>query len=280
MPVKPDKKSSDGVGMYTFGTVGTIKSSAKYHFEAPRQGVYASTGAFLLWSDPLYSAAAADLQGFDRIWLIWVFNQNKHDSWRVKARVPVPAEQDCYSVFATRSPYRPNPIGISAVELLEICPDGLKLGACDLLDGTAVLDVKPYIPEVDSFPASRAGWRDRIDQHSWEITWSSAAWLQAEFILHNGGLDLMNFAHVQLKFRPTDRSRKRVEFDDSANCWVIHCRTWKLFFTLNEAADRVCVERIAGNYSAAELAPDAPDKYNDKALHRKFRQLFPAGEEY
>ena len=145
MPVKPDKKSSNGVESFTFDAIGTIKSCAKYHYEAPRQGVYASTGAFLLWNDPLYAAAAADLDGFDRIWLMWVFNHNKHDSWHVKARVPVPAERDSYSVFATRSPFRPNPIGLSSVTL-----DGIEyhsefgpvlyVSGADLMDGTPIYD--------------------------------------------------------------------------------------------------------------------------------------------
>lgn len=260
---------------YSFSTIGVIKSSVQYHYEAPRQSVYAATGAFLLWSDPAYRAAAEDLVGFDRVWLIWVFNLNKHQKWRSKVRVPVPAERDMYSVFATRSPYRPNPIGISAVELKEITPQGLQLGACDLLDGTAVLDVKPYIPEVDAFPKSRAGWRDRIDKKTYSINWSAEAEVMAQFIAENGKLDLKNFAAVQLSARPTDRSRKRLDPGNAANQWILHCRTWNLHFEVVEESLQINIDSISSNYSADDLHLQAPDRYGDKDLHRAFLCRFP-----
>ena len=260
---------------YVFNTIGVIQSSVQYHYEAPRQSVYAATGAFLLWSDQAYRAAAEDLAGFDRVWLIWVFNLNKHQKWRSKVRVPVPAERDMYSVFATRSPYRPNPIGISAVELLEITPQGLRLGACDLLDGTAVLDVKPYIPEVDSFPDSRAGWRDRIDKKTYSICCSAEAEVMARFIAENGRLDLQNFAAVQLSTRPTDKSRKRLDFDSASNQWILHCRTWNLHFELVEDALQINIRFISSNYSRNDLAVESPDRYGDKDLHRAFLCRFP-----
>ena len=274
MPVNKPEDRSGSCGEFTFRAVGVIKSCAKYHYEAPRQSVYAASGAFLLWNDPIYQLAAEDLQGFDRIWLVWVFNLNKHESWHPKVRVPVPAERDKYSVFATRSPYRPNPIGISAVELMEIRPEGLLLGPCDLLDGTAVLDVKPYIPEVDAFPDSKAGWRDRIDQRKYHILWQASAREQADFIRERGALDLMNFARVQLTYRPLDDSRKRLDFIARQNIWVLHCRTWKLFFEISEADQQISILKIAGNYSAGELEPNAPDKYGDNALHREFISIF------
>ena len=259
---------------FAFSAVGHIESCARYHYEAPRQPVFAVAGAFLRWDQRRYAECAVDLEGFDRIHLIWVFDRNKHDKFRSKVRVPIPAEKDCYSVFATRSPYRPNPIGLSVVELKNITPEGLELGPCDLLDGTAVLDVKPYIPEVDAFPESRAGWRDRIEKSAWLLDFSSAAQAQMAFIRDNGALDLENFCHVQLKYRPTDKSRKRVEFDAVRNLWVLHCRTWKIFFQLNESAQNILIAAVDTNYSWPELDSAAPDPYTDKALHRDFLQKF------
>lgn len=258
---------------FTFETIGHIENGFKYHYEAPRQAVFAAAGAFLRWDSGEYAAAAEDLDGFDRIWLIWVFDQNKHSSWRTKVQVPVPAEKDLYSVFATRSPYRPNPIGISAVELVEITREGLQLGPCDLLNGTAVLDIKPYIPEVDAFPDAKAGWRDNIDKSQWQITWSEMAAVQADFILQNGQLDLKNFCFVQLSSRPFDSKRKRVEFDGNMQMYILHCRTWKIGFSA-EKNSVICIHFIKSNYSDSDLAPDAADPYNDKNLHRKFNMLF------
>ena len=261
---------------FSFKTIARIESPAHYHYEAPRQAVYASQTAFLRWSDPVYRAAAEDLAGFERIWLVWVFNLNKHDQWHPKVRVPVPAERDCYSVFATRSPYRPNPIGISAVELHRITAQGLELGACDLLHGTAVLDVKPYIPEVDAFPGARAGWRDRIDRRQYRINWSAQAAAQADFIRQHGALDLKNMVAVQLSVRPDDRSRKRLSQDAANDCHILHCRTWKIYFRIDELALQVNILRIDSNYQADELLITAADKYGDKELHRAFRAYFPA----
>lgn len=262
------------IRQFTFQSIGNIESGQRYQYEAPRQAVFASVEAFLRWNDPGYAACAEDLTGFDRIWLIWVFDRNKTAHWRSKVRVPVPAEHDRYSVFATRSPHRPNPIGISAIELKAITPEGLQLGACDLLDGTAVLDVKPYIPQVDSFPAARAGWRDSVEEDAWQLHWAEKALGQAEFIFQGCGLDLQNFCRVQLSFRPVDATRKRLVFNEELQQWQLHCRTWKIFFLLNEPEHRICIERIASNYSAEDLLPDAPDKYLDKELHRQFLRCF------
>ena len=259
---------------FTFQSIGHIRSAAKYHYEAPRQAVFASEGAFLAWNDPVYAQAAADLIGFDRIWLVWVFDQNKHPNWKVKTRVPVPAERDSYSVFATRSPYRPNPVGISAVELVAVTPEGLQLGPCDLLDGTAVLDVKPYIPAVDAFPDSKAGWRDRVEKAPYSVEWLPQASLQADFLTGRGAVDLKNFCAVQLAYRPVDSTRKRLVKLAEENLWQLHCRTWKIIFELDEAGKSIVVKEILSNYQSAELLPGAEDIYQDKELHRDFNRKF------
>lgn len=258
---------------FTFKAVAFIESAAKYRYELPRQSVFAASCAFLRWSEKIYAECAEDLKGFDRIWLVWVFDRNENNKFHPKVRVPVPAEKNSYSVFATRSPYRPNPVGISAVELLEITPDGLRLGGCDLLDGTAVLDVKPYIPEVDSFPDSKAGWRDNIDKKSYQIFWGDNAAKQADFILENGNFDLRNFAHTQLSYRPADKTRKRLEMLTETE-YILHFRTWKIHFEIAEEKKEIYIINISSNYSTADLAPDTPDRYSDKELHRLFNANF------
>lgn len=259
---------------FTFHAIGTIESAAKYRYELPRQAVFSSPAAFLRWNDRKYAACAADLVGFDRVWLIWVFDRNENASWHTQVRVPVPAEKDSYSVFATRSPYRPNPVGISAVELQEVTPDGLKLGGCDLLDGTAVLDVKPYIPDADAFPDAKAGWRDKIEKNANNIKWSENAAKQADFIFENGNFDLRNFCEVQLKYRPTDSSRKRVEKIPESENHLLHFRTWKIIFAYDCADKEINILEIISNYSESDLVPGTPDKYGDKDLHRTFNKFF------
>lgn len=100
-----------------------------------------------------------DLGGFERIWLIFQFDRS--EGW--KAQVKPPRGGGKRGVLATRSPHRPNAIGLSAVELIRVEDGALRVRGMDLLDGTPILDIKPYVTYADAFPASRAGWIDAID---------------------------------------------------------------------------------------------------------------------
>ena len=104
--------------------------------------------------------AYRDLAGFERIWLLFAFHRS--EGWKPEVRPPRGGGKR--SVLATRSPHRPNPIGLSAVELVSVAPDGLRVRGLDLLDGTPILDIKPYVPYADAFPGAAAGWIDAIDR--------------------------------------------------------------------------------------------------------------------
>lgn len=105
------------------------------------------------------ATAFRDLQGFDRIWLIFAFHRS--EGWKPEVRPPRGGPKR--SVLATRSPHRPNAIGLSAVELVSVETDSLRVRGIDLLDSTPILDIKPYVPYADAFPAARAGWIDALD---------------------------------------------------------------------------------------------------------------------
>ena len=97
-----------------------------------------------------------DLEGFDRVWLLYWFDRAQPARLRV-----VPYLDDAeHGVFATRAPCRPNPIGISSVRLLRVEGNVLHVGDVDMLDGTPLLDIKPYVPRFDCFEAARCGWLD------------------------------------------------------------------------------------------------------------------------
>jgi tRNA-Thr(GGU) m(6)t(6)A37 methyltransferase TsaA len=96
----------------------------------------------------------ADLEGFDRIWLLYWCDRSARARMRV---IPYRDTQE-RGLFATRAPARPNPIGLSCVRLLRIADHVLHIGDVDILDGTPLLDIKPYVPAFDSFPAARHGW--------------------------------------------------------------------------------------------------------------------------
>jgi tRNA-Thr(GGU) m(6)t(6)A37 methyltransferase TsaA len=100
------------------------------------------------------------LEGFERIWVIYVFHMN--EGWSALVRPPRGPKVK-RGVLATRSPHRPSPIGLSAVRLLGVEGRTLRVHGVDLLDGTPVLDIKPYVPYADAFPDARAGWVDEVD---------------------------------------------------------------------------------------------------------------------
>ena len=112
--------------------------------------------------EPRFQAGLQDLAGFERIWLIYWLHKAPPSNLLVTPFL----DQQQRGVFATRSPARPAPIGISAVRLLAIQNGTLEVGDIDIVDGTPLLDIKPYVPEFDCHPASKAGWFDLSDSQS------------------------------------------------------------------------------------------------------------------
>ncbi len=106
--------------------------------------------------------ALRGLEGYSHLWLIWQFSEAKAEEWSPTVRPPRLGGNKRMGVFATRSPYRPNPIGLSSVKLLEIqlnTPEGpvLTVGGADLLDGTPLYDIKPYLAYTDAHPEALGG---------------------------------------------------------------------------------------------------------------------------
>ena len=103
---------------------------------------------------PEYVEGLCDLDGFERIWLVYWFDQARAAQMAVTPYL----DRTPRGLFATRAPCRPNPIGLSAVRLLGIVGSILEVDGLDILDNTPLLDLKPYIPEFDGFEAKRIGW--------------------------------------------------------------------------------------------------------------------------
>lgn len=111
-------------------------------------------------------SALADLAGFERLWVIsWL---HRGGSWAPQV-TPPRGPRVARGLFATRSPDRPNPIGLSVVRLLRIDGRNLHVNGIDLLDGTPILDIKPYVPYADAFPDSKAGWVDSVERDALQI---------------------------------------------------------------------------------------------------------------
>lgn len=252
--------------------VAFYHGDAQWRLSAPRQGVYTqASGVIDFLPHKAYDQALRDLEGFDRLWVIFHFHLNPR--WRPTVRPPIPPlGQDRVGVFSSRSPYRPNPIGLSCVRLLGV--EGLRvhIAESDLLDGTPILDIKPYIAAADSFPAARAGWLDRAPTEAWTLAFACEEAL--DFILAHGGPDLRALARVQLSHNPLDSSRKRVALNPDGSA-TLALRTWRLRFHHDADTRSIVVEQVLSGYSPVDLAPGAPDRYEDKPLHREFCALFP-----
>ncbi len=258
------------VAGYAVSPIGVVHCSGRYRFEAPRQGVFADNeGVIKLNKGSLFEQAAADLHGFSRIWVIFLFHLNQ--TWNVKVSPPVAPSAGKIGVFATRSPHRPNRIGMSCVELVRVEGLNVHIRNFDMLDLTPVLDIKPYIPAADSFPDARTGWLEAADARKFSIDFAPEFLRKNDFIVENGGPDLANFCRVQLSFSPLDASRRRL-YPRSDGSVEIGCRTWRICFEAETDRRIIRVRDVHSNFSPAEL--NGEDRYGDLELHRKFIRTF------
>jgi len=254
---------------YEFEPIGFVRSTVRYPQEAPRQGVLTDHEAVIeLEKGRAFEEALADLEGVERIWIIFVFHLVS--TWKPKVRPPVDGDGKKRGVFSTRSPHRPNPVGITAARLDGIDKLTLRVSQIDLLDGTPVLDIKPYIPLADAFPDARTGWRDEIESPRTRVILSGAAAAKAGFILSRGGPDIAEFCRTQLGTRLPDPDRMRLSSCDEQGLRTLAFRTWRIRFSHD--GDRISVRDIFSGYTPEELLPDAEDPIGDKELHREFEK--------
>ena len=144
--------------------IAHIRSQFPTKFGVPRQaGLVEGLRAAVVF-EPEYRVpdALRGIEGFSHLWLIWEFSENKRAGWSPTVRPPRLGGNQRLGVFATRSPFRPNPIGLSCVRLERVelsTPDGpaLYVSGADLVDGTPILDIKPYLPYADCRPGAAGG---------------------------------------------------------------------------------------------------------------------------
>lgn len=155
--------------------IGHVYSGFSQKFGIPRQsGLIKGLESRFVFTPPFrVRDAVRGLEAYSHIWLIWEFSESVREGWSPTVRPPRLGGNQRIGVFATRSPFRPNPLGLSCVRLLRVepdTPDGpvLHLEGADLLNGTPVYDIKPYLPHVDAHPEALGGFSeqtkgDRLD---------------------------------------------------------------------------------------------------------------------
>ncbi|MEC5321293.1 tRNA (N6-threonylcarbamoyladenosine(37)-N6)-methyltransferase TrmO [Brenneria populi subsp. brevivirga] len=166
---------------FLFNQIGVIRSPYKEKFAIPRQPGLIEDGGGELRLLPPYNQAECvrGLSDFSHIWILFVFHQTMEGGWRPTVRPPRLGGNARMGVFATRSTFRPNPIGMSLVELKAVHVKGdavtLALGSLDLVDGTPVVDIKPYLPFAESQPHARAGFAQSAPEAAMPVVFSPLA---------------------------------------------------------------------------------------------------------
>lgn len=215
--------------------IGYVISPNKQRYETPHQGVLAddSTSVIRLNHGMNYEQALKHLDGFAMIWVIYRFHLNPE--W--KPMVSPPRSEHKVGVFASRSPHRPNGIGLSAVKLVKVKGLEITISGSDILDGSPVLDIKPYIPVYDSFPEVATGWVKNDQRVRFKVELTEEATAQTEEIKEKTGQNLEGYAKVQLALEPGDTSRKRItETQDGGFC--LSYREWMIAYRI-DLTDRV-----------------------------------------
>ncbi len=156
--------------------IAHIKTDFPEKFGIPRQSGLASKTAGMIVFEPEYrnKTALAGLDGFSHLWLIWEFSENKNSEWSPTVRPPRLGGNKRVGVFATRSPNRPNPIGLSSVvleriEYTEDCGPVIYVSGVDMLDNTPIYDIKPYLEYVDCHPDAVDGFAKDVKEYSLSV---------------------------------------------------------------------------------------------------------------
>ena len=164
--------------------IAHIENDFSTKFGIPRQsGLVNSLRSRIVFA-PEYRNPDAfrGLEDFSHVWLIWEFSQAERQKWSPTVRPPRLGGNTRMGVFATRSPFRPNPVGLSAVQLEEVVLHGadapyLVVSGADLMNGTPIYDIKPYLPHIDSHPDARGGFAVPAAEHRLKVVFPEQ-WLE------------------------------------------------------------------------------------------------------
>lgn len=160
--------------------IATVYTDFPEKFGIPRQSSLVSGAKGRIVFEPLYRQrdALRGIEEFSHLWIIWGFSECLRENFSATARPPRLGGKEKRGVFATRAPYRPNPIALSSVRLERICDeeDGtvLYVSGVDMKNGTPVYDIKPYLPYVDAHPDALGGFGDRVKDHALYVTMPDA----------------------------------------------------------------------------------------------------------
>jgi len=255
------------VPSFLFEPIGVVHSPLCERASAPRQP---SVGAGIEANIELYPGrgfedAVSGLDDWDHIWVVFVFHKNVEQgrSWRPKVLAPRAAEKK--GVFATRAPHRPNPIGLSVVRILRIDGRFVHVRDVDLLDGTPVLDLKPYVAYADARPDARSGWLEQTDpMPPWDVAFADKALAQLQW-LSRRGVDLRGPIESALALGPQPHAYRRIR--KNGDGFRLALKEWRVGFAVE--GRRIIVVELESGFRAHEVAAEPR-----LAVHREFTGRF------
>ncbi len=266
--------------LLTMRPIGFARTVLASKVEAARQPRAAggAPGRIDLLPGRSFEHALEDLQGWERIWVVFWFHLNA--SWRPKV-LPPRSTTGRKGVFATRSPHRPNPIGLSSLQLERVEGLSLYVKDLDLVDGTPVLDIKPYVPYTDAHPQARSGWLEdgwvARPEHAppdpiapFQVEFAQRASEQASWIELMTGLALRDRICSTLALGPTPHPYRRIKpLDDG---FQLAIKEWRARFTV--AGRAVHVSEIASGFRDLHRPASSAGTDGLQAVHRQFVATF------
>jgi len=223
---------------YNFNAIGTIRSCYKEKFGIPRQPALVASPA-TIEIDTCYSEDEAfrELESFSHIWVVFVFhdvinNTVSNSNWRPTVRPPRLGGNKRIGVFASRSMFRPNPIGLSVVELNSVERKNdkivLNITGGDFLDSTPVLDIKPYLPYSDSIMDAQAGYANAAPERRMDVELSNTAYEDIKNCSHEyPNLEKLIIEILGLDPRPAYQKEKNMKSDFSMKFYEFDLK-WKV----------------------------------------------------
>jgi tRNA-Thr(GGU) m(6)t(6)A37 methyltransferase TsaA len=216
-----------------------------------------------------FEVALRDLETFSHIWIISWFDRNT--TWR-PAVMPPRGAATKRGVFATRSPHRPNPIGMTVVPLLGIKDLRIFVGDVDLLDGTPVMDIKPYVSSVDSVPDANLGWIRSVEEEyaappAYTVRLDDLAARQLTWLQEQCGIDLLTRGGELLSRDPTPHRTRRIR-KLAGNRFEIGCGTWRLQYQIDH--HEVVIQRVYSGYSCDLVFGEVSPLVQEQEAHVLF----------
>jgi len=252
----------------TLEPIGFVRAALETKVQAGRQprGGRNVTGRIELLPGRNFEHALDDLASWEYLWVLFWFDRNR--GWRPKV-LPPRSRSGRKGVFATRSPHRPNPLGLSAVKLERMEGLILHVSDVDMLDGTPVLDIKPYVAYTDAIPTARSGWlADPGAQASdpiapFEVQWNATAAEQAAWIEARTELELRARVDATLELGAEPHPYRRIR--KHRDGFVLAVKEWRVRFDVD--GRRVQVREIVSGFRESQLR----EPRADLDVHREFR---------